>query len=114
MPDAVWQEGWSLKVHGTVRLTRGIYRHMKLRGGGVVINIIGYAGDRVNGNYIIGSPGNASLIGFTRALGAVSPEDGIRVVGINPGPVGPDPRGCRSGLRRPPWSRRAMPPTGRT
>lgn len=85
--DAIWQEGWSLKVHGTVRLTRGIYRRMKRRGGGVVVNIIGYAGDRVNGNYIIGSSGNASLIGFTRALGAVSPEDGIRVVGINPGPV---------------------------
>jgi NAD(P)-dependent dehydrogenase (short-subunit alcohol dehydrogenase family) len=29
--------------------------------------------------------GNASLIALTRALGAESPESGVRVVGVNPG-----------------------------
>ena len=31
--------------------------------------------------------GNASLIAFTQALGSASAADGIRVVGINPGPI---------------------------
>lgn len=87
VPDAQWQEGWSLKVHGTIRMSRVIYADMKARGGGTIVNIIGYAGDRVNGHFIVGSTGNASLIAFTRALGSVSPADNIRVVGINPGPV---------------------------
>jgi NAD(P)-dependent dehydrogenase (short-subunit alcohol dehydrogenase family) len=31
--------------------------------------------------------GNASLMSFTVALGAASPEHGVRVLGVNPGPV---------------------------
>jgi NAD(P)-dependent dehydrogenase (short-subunit alcohol dehydrogenase family) len=31
--------------------------------------------------------GNASLMAFTRALGASSPDYGVRVLGVNPGPV---------------------------
>ena len=34
-----------------------------------------------------GSTGNASLIAFTRAMGTESPQFGVRIVGINPGPV---------------------------
>ena len=34
-----------------------------------------------------GTTGNAGLIAFTRAMGGRSLADGIRVVGINPGPV---------------------------
>ena len=39
---------------------------------------------------IAGSAANASLMAFTRALGSTSHADGIRVVGINPGPVATD------------------------
>ncbi|MGV9817016.1 SDR family oxidoreductase [Nocardia xishanensis] len=38
-------------------------------------------------DYLAGSTGNAALMAFTRALGARSLADGIRVVGVNPGPV---------------------------
>ena len=34
-----------------------------------------------------GAGGNAGLIGFTRALGGGSPDDGFRIVGVNPGPI---------------------------
>src|SRR5258705_107719 len=33
------------------------------------------------------SPGNASLMAFTRAIGGTAPRDGLRVMGVNPGPV---------------------------
>jgi NAD(P)-dependent dehydrogenase (short-subunit alcohol dehydrogenase family) len=48
------------------------------------------AGERFDANYICGSAGNAAIMAFTRALGGKSLADNIRVVGINPGPVGTD------------------------
>ncbi|GII55453.1 short-chain dehydrogenase [Planotetraspora thailandica] len=82
-----WRHAWDLKVFGYVDLTRLVYARMKARGRGVIINNIGNAGERVDSNYIAGSSGNAALMAFTRALGGRSLNDGIRVVGVNPGPV---------------------------
>jgi NAD(P)-dependent dehydrogenase (short-subunit alcohol dehydrogenase family) len=56
----------------------------------VIINVIGSAGEKFPTNYIAGAAGNASLMAFTRALGKGAPADGLRVVGINPGPVETD------------------------
>lgn len=85
--EALWRSYWELKVFGYVNMTRAYYAHMKQRGKGVIINIIGAAGERMRANYIAGSTGNASLMAFTKALGATSPDDGIRVVGVNPATV---------------------------
>lgn len=85
--DKSWRDGWELKVFGYINLTRLIYARMKARGRGVIINDIGNAGERYDADYIAGTTGNASLMAFTRALGGRSLDDGIRVVGINPGPV---------------------------
>jgi NAD(P)-dependent dehydrogenase (short-subunit alcohol dehydrogenase family) len=82
-----WRAAWDLKVFGYINLTREFFRLMKARGSGVIVNVIGAAGEKMNANYIAGSAGNASLMAFTRALGGVSPKFGVRVVGINPGPV---------------------------
>jgi 3-oxoacyl-[acyl-carrier protein] reductase len=85
--DQRWRQAWELKVFGYINMTRAFYAAMKARGGGVIINIIGVAGERLESNYIAGSVGNAGLMAFTKALGAASPTDNIRVVGINPGPI---------------------------
>ena len=82
-----WRHAWDLKVFGYVNLSRFVYAAMKARGGGVIINDIGAAGERFDYNYIAGSTGNAALMTFTRALGGRSLEHNIRVVGINPGAV---------------------------
>ncbi|MGC3987316.1 MAG: SDR family oxidoreductase [Pseudorhodoferax sp.] len=82
-----WRQGWELKVFGYIDLTRAVYLGMKERGGGVVLNNIGNGGQNPDFNYIAGSTGNAALMAFTCALGGRSLEDGIRVVGVNPGPV---------------------------
>ncbi|WP_158744391.1 SDR family oxidoreductase [Acidisphaera sp. L21] len=84
--DAKWRAAWDLKVFGFINLTRAVYPTLKSRGG-VVVNVIGAAGESFDPNYITGSAGNASLMAFTRALGRAAPADGMRVVGINPGPV---------------------------
>ncbi|WP_315776434.1 MULTISPECIES: SDR family oxidoreductase [unclassified Bradyrhizobium] len=88
--EAAWRHAWDLKVFGFINLTRLVYAQMKARGGGVIINDIGAAGEKFDANYICGSAGNAALMAFTRALGSKSLADNIRVVGINPGPVGTD------------------------
>jgi 3-oxoacyl-[acyl-carrier protein] reductase len=85
--DKRWRDAWELKVFGYINMTRAVYAAMKKRGAGVIINIIGAAGERVEADYIAGSTGNAGLIAFTRALGSSSPADNIRVIGINPGPI---------------------------
>lgn len=85
--DQSWRDGWDLKVFGYINLTRVFYARMKARNRGVIINDIGNAGERYDADYIAGTTGNASLMAFTRALGGRSIDDGIRVVGINPGPV---------------------------
>ena len=85
--DATWRAGWDLKVFGYIGLTRHYLAKMKTRRSGVVINIIGTAGERPIPAYVAGSMGNASLMSLTLALGAASPEYGVRVLGVNPGPV---------------------------
>jgi NAD(P)-dependent dehydrogenase (short-subunit alcohol dehydrogenase family) len=88
--EDTWRKAWDLKVFGYVNLTRAVYASMKKKGRGVIVNVIGAAGEKMNAAYIAGSTANASLMAFTRALGGASHADGIRVVGINPGPVATD------------------------
>jgi NAD(P)-dependent dehydrogenase (short-subunit alcohol dehydrogenase family) len=64
-----------------------VYPQMKARKAGVIVNVIGAAGEQFPAGYIAGAAGNASLMAFTRALGKQAPADGLRVVAINPGPV---------------------------
>ncbi|MBU2967311.1 short-chain dehydrogenase/reductase [Amphritea sp. 2_MG-2023] len=82
-----WRKSWDLKVFGSIEMTRYFYENMENRGKGVIVNVIGWAGTRVDSNYLAGSMGNSSLIAMTRAMGSTSPADNIRVVGVNPGPV---------------------------
>ncbi|MFO1035888.1 MAG: SDR family oxidoreductase [Geminicoccaceae bacterium] len=88
--EDAWRRAFDLKVYGYIDLTRALYPRMKERGGGVVINDIGNAGERPDFDYICGTTGNAALMAFTRALGGRSIDDGIRVIGVNPGPVATD------------------------
>jgi NAD(P)-dependent dehydrogenase (short-subunit alcohol dehydrogenase family) len=88
--EETWRKAWDLKVFGYINLTRQVYAKMKARKSGVIVNIIGAAGERMNAAYVVGSMGNASLYAFTRALGGASHADGIRVLGVSPGPVETD------------------------
>jgi 3-oxoacyl-[acyl-carrier protein] reductase len=82
-----WREAWDLKVFGYINMCRAFYAAMKARGRGVIINVLGMAGEKMDRGYIAGSSGNASLMAFTKALGGSAGDDGLRVVGINPGAI---------------------------
>lgn len=84
MDDAKLRASWELKLFGYITMTREIYRRMCERRRGVIVNVIGNAGERPTAGYIAGSIANAGLMAMTRALGAESPDYGVRVVGVNP------------------------------
>ena len=88
--EPTWRTAWDLKVFGYIGLTRLYLQNMKARRSGVIINIIGAGGERLDYGYIAGAAGNAGLMALTRALGGTSPEFGVRVIGVNPGPVATD------------------------
>jgi NAD(P)-dependent dehydrogenase (short-subunit alcohol dehydrogenase family) len=82
-----WRQAWDVKVYGTIDLCRHYLPRMRERRSGVILNIIGAAGEMFDPNYIAGGVGNAALVAFTKTLGSNSLEHGVRVLGINPGPV---------------------------
>ena len=88
--EASWRKAWDLKLFGYINLTRAVYAKMKAKKRGVIVNVIVAAGEKMNALYIAGSTANAGIMAFTKALGGASHADGIRVVGINPGPVETD------------------------
>ena len=86
--DAI-RKGFDLKVFGYITLSREFIFKRKGRGG-VIVNIIGNSGENWDAAYFAGSTGNAALMSFTKALGGRSLNDGLRIVGVNPGPVATD------------------------
>lgn len=58
---------------------------MVKRRSGVILNVIGIGAERLEYAYVAGSMGNASLVAFTKTVGSVSMDHGVRVLGVNPG-----------------------------
>ncbi len=92
--DPEWRAAWDLKVFGYIGLTRRYFPHMAKRGAGVILNVMGASGARPGPKTIAIGMGNASLAAMTKAIGGISPQSGVRVIGINPGPIATE-RGVR-------------------
>ena len=82
-----WRAAWELKVFGYVNLTRAMYRHMRGRPPKVIVNVVGTGAEMPQWRYVCGNAANIALNGLTKSLGGRSIDDGIRVVGVNPGAV---------------------------
>jgi NAD(P)-dependent dehydrogenase (short-subunit alcohol dehydrogenase family) len=88
--EATWRQAWDLKEFGYINMARAFYPLMKAKGGGVIFNVIGLSGVKLDPKYIAGTAGNASLNAFTKAMGSNALADGMRVLGVNPGLVATD------------------------
>ena len=82
--EAKWRHAWELKVFGYVNLTRELFARMKARQSGVIVNVIGMAGEHPSFEYVCGSMANAGLGAFTKAMGKGSTAFGVRVLGVHP------------------------------
>ena len=80
-----WRLAWDLKVFGYINMMREYYVRMKARGRGVIVNIIGNAGNQTPADYAAGVTADAMLEVLTRTLGGVSLDYGVRIVGVSPG-----------------------------
>jgi NAD(P)-dependent dehydrogenase (short-subunit alcohol dehydrogenase family) len=85
--EDAWRAAWDLKLFGYIGITRIVYGEMCRRRRGVIVNVVGVGGLSTNAGYICGGPNNAALINFTISLGGASVRHGVRVCGVNPGPV---------------------------
>lgn len=74
-----------LKLLGYKRLSELAFAAMRKAGHGVILNVIGTAGERARAQYALGSMVNAALVAMTRALGLQGAACGVRVVGLHPG-----------------------------
>lgn len=84
LTDDDFLDGFALKFHGTVRMTRAAWAALK-ESRGAIVNIIGIGGRMAAGDFTIGGTVNAALFNFTKAIAQPATRDGIRVNGINPG-----------------------------
>jgi hypothetical protein len=88
--EARWREAWDLKVFGYVNLMRAMYGYMREgrdKPPKVIVNVLGLGGEKPQWHYVCGNAANVALMGVTKSLGGRSIDDGIRVVGVNPGGV---------------------------
>ena len=87
LDDEAWLADWTLKFFGYVRMARAVLPEMAKHHAGVIVNVIGAAALNPRAGYMIGGAANAALNHFTKALAEEGASHGVRVVGINPGPI---------------------------
>jgi 3-oxoacyl-[acyl-carrier protein] reductase len=79
-----WQDGFALKFHGYVRMTRAAWPHLRAAHG-CIINIVGIGSRAGSAEFTIGGSVNVALLNFTKAMADIGINDGVRVNAINPG-----------------------------
>src|SRR6202049_1245426 len=67
--EARWRTAWDLKVFGYINMTRRFYAQMRERRRGVIVNVLGAAGENPDFDYIAGSAGNDTPMAVSRAMG---------------------------------------------
>lgn len=79
-----WIDGFNLKFHGAVRLSRLLWPTLKTRKG-TIINIGGSAAYSPNANFMIGGAVNVALAHFSKSLAELGLKDDVNVNIIHPG-----------------------------
>jgi 3-oxoacyl-[acyl-carrier protein] reductase len=85
-PDELWIDGFALKFHAAVRLTRLFWPLLKQAHGNIV-NIVGGAARTPGPEFLIGGSVNAAFGNFSKGLTALGNRDDINVNAIHPGPT---------------------------
>ena len=89
LTDDDFHDGFELKFHGAVRMTRAAWPHLCATRGNI-INIAGVGAHEGSAEFTIGGPVNVALLNFTKAMAAIGMQQGVRVNAINPGLIATD------------------------
>jgi 3-oxoacyl-[acyl-carrier protein] reductase len=84
LPDDAWADGFALKFHAAVRLTRLFWPLLKQAHGNIV-NIVGGAARTPGPDFLIGGAVNAAVANFTKGLTSLGNRDDVNVNVIHPG-----------------------------
>jgi NAD(P)-dependent dehydrogenase (short-subunit alcohol dehydrogenase family) len=84
LADDIWLDGFALKFHAAVRLTRLFWPLLK-EAHGSIVNIIGGAARSPGPDFLIGGAVNAAMANFAKGLTALGNRDDINVNVIHPG-----------------------------
>ena len=83
-PDEEMLDGFALKFHGAVRLSRALWPALKAANG-TVINIVGGFARTPAADFMVGGAVNAALANFSKALADKGLQDDVNVNWIHPG-----------------------------
>jgi len=86
LTDEDFLDGFALKFHGYVRMTRAVWPHLK-RVKGNIVNIVGVGSRAGSAEFTIGGSVNVAILNFTKAMADIGIKDGVRVNAINPGAI---------------------------
>lgn len=89
MPEQDWVDGFAVKFHGYVGMTRAAWPHL-CETRGAIINIVGIGARAGSAEFTIGGSVNAALLNFTKAMADRGIREGVRVNAINPGLIETD------------------------
>jgi len=89
LTDDDFLDGFALKYHGYVRMTREAWPHLRQTRGSIV-NIVGVGARSGSAEFAIGGSVNAAILNFTKAMADIGIEQGVRVNAINPGLIATD------------------------
>jgi 3-oxoacyl-[acyl-carrier protein] reductase len=83
-PDEEMLDGFALKFHAAVRLSRLLWPALK-KSSGCVVNIVGGFARTPASDFMVGGAVNAALANFTKALADQGLKDDVNVNWIHPG-----------------------------
>jgi 3-oxoacyl-[acyl-carrier protein] reductase len=83
--EAGLQASVDVKLFGFMRMARAVLPHMRRRGAGRIINMVGGAGKQPNAWMIGSATINGALLSFTKALSEELGQDNILVNAVLPG-----------------------------
>lgn len=86
LTDEDYLDGFALKFHGAVRMTRASWAHL-VAAKGKLVNIVGIGSLTPSRDFTIGGPVNSALINYTKAVADRGLADGVRVNAVNPGHI---------------------------
>ncbi|MGH6860115.1 MAG: SDR family oxidoreductase [Phyllobacterium sp.] len=85
LTPALWRSAMDAKYFSYINVIDPVVKRMAARGAGVIVNVIGSGGKIASPTHLAGGAANAGLMLATVGLARAYAEQGVRVVGINPG-----------------------------
>lgn len=87
LTPAHWRDALDAKFFTYINMIDPVIKRMAKRKQGVIVNVIGSGGKTASAVHLAGGSANAALMLATAGYASAYGREGVRVVGVNPGPT---------------------------